>query len=82
MEAWIWASSIDKGLLELNSLISSPREAGRTEDEGSNGGGLGKSKIEGKAGMLQLDRKPGGTIVREERGKLGKTLRLRDGQQH
>lgn len=55
MEAWIWASSIDKGLLELKSLISSPREACGTEDERSKGGGLRKSKIQGKVGMLQLE---------------------------
>lgn len=30
MEAWIWASLIDKGLLKLKLLRRSPREACRT----------------------------------------------------
>lgn len=36
---------------------------------------MGKSKIQGKAGMLELDQKPR-RIFREVRGKPGKTLRL------
>lgn len=76
MEAWIWASLIDKGLLKLKLLRRSPREACRTRRWRQQREKLWGRAKSGEDGDVGTGPEAQGGYFSESKGKPGKTLRL------